>query len=424
MNAVVIGGGVAGLAAANALADRGVGTTLLETKTRLGGRAATTEKDGFLLNQGPHGLYLKGAGTRILRSFKIEPPGKPPSFGAPVAVRDSRLHPLPTGMGSMFTTSLLSLNGKMALGKWFSSLSMTKPAAVANLSVTEWLERRIKQEDARALAAAMTRIVVYSADLGRLSADSAVSQLKLAMKPANVRYVDGGWQSIVGSLARRACGRGVHIEVGAGVVELRRNRDLWIAATRDAEFAADAVIVAVGGPEATRKVIEGLTDTASWHVGPAAELAVLDLGLRQLPVPTRRFATGVDAPFYFSVHSPPAALAAEGQVLATVAAYLPDGQLDAGSRDRLEAFADQVQPGWREVVQMSRYLRHMTVCGALPTPEMGGMAGRVRPELLDAPGLFIAGDWVGQEGLLSDTAIASGVQAAKAAMSTLQGTAA
>src|SRR6266704_2495420 len=54
-------------------ADRGIETTLLETKTRLGGRAATTEKDRFLLNQGPHGLYLQGAGTRILRSLGIDP---------------------------------------------------------------------------------------------------------------------------------------------------------------------------------------------------------------------------------------------------------------------------------------------------------------------------------------------------------------
>ncbi len=424
MNALVIGGGLAGLTAANVLADRGIETTLLETKTRLGGRAATTEKDRFLLNQGPHGLYLQGAGTRILRSLGIDPAGRPPSFGAAAAVRGTALHRLPTGMSSMFTTSLLPMGGKMALAKWFSSLPRAKPAEVAHLSVTEWLEREIGHEDARAVAAALTRIVVYTTDLGRLSADCAVVQLKATIKPRSVRYVDGGWQSIVRLLAERALGRRVHIKTGAAVAGISRNRNLWIVETREDAFAADTVIVAAGTPATAARLLDGRSDTSSWPVGPAAELAVLDLGLRRLPEPRRRFATAIDEPYYFSVHAPPAKLAPQGRVLATVAAYLTGGELEAGERERLEAFADRVQPGWRAEAVMSRYLRHMTVYGALPLPETGGLAGRVRPELLDAPGIFLAGDWVGPEGLLSDAAIASGERAAKAAVSSLQAVAA
>ncbi|HEY3034241.1 MAG TPA: hypothetical protein VGJ54_06240, partial [Streptosporangiaceae bacterium] len=119
-------------------------------------------------------------------------------------------------------------------------------------------------------------------------------------------------------------------------------------------------------------------------------------------------ATGIDEPCYLSVHAPPAKLALDGGVLVTVAAYLTSDQRGGGDRERLEAFADRVQPGWRAETVMSRYLRRMTACGALPVPETGGLAGRVRPELLDAPGVFLAGDWVGPEGLLCDAAIASG----------------
>ena len=39
--AVVVGGGLAGLAAAAALAQRGIGVTVLESRPRLGGRASS-----------------------------------------------------------------------------------------------------------------------------------------------------------------------------------------------------------------------------------------------------------------------------------------------------------------------------------------------------------------------------------------------
>jgi phytoene dehydrogenase-like protein len=56
---MVIGGGLAGLAAAIECAERGVPVELHEATGKLGGRARTLERDGFITNQGPHVLYLK-----------------------------------------------------------------------------------------------------------------------------------------------------------------------------------------------------------------------------------------------------------------------------------------------------------------------------------------------------------------------------
>ena len=51
---VVVGGGLAGLAAATFAARAGRKTLLLERAAQPGGRAQTTRTDeGFLLNQGP-----------------------------------------------------------------------------------------------------------------------------------------------------------------------------------------------------------------------------------------------------------------------------------------------------------------------------------------------------------------------------------
>src|ERR671918_1176831 len=56
---IIIGGGLAGLTTAAMLARSGKTVTLFERSSKeIGGRARTTEVDGFYFNQGPHALFL------------------------------------------------------------------------------------------------------------------------------------------------------------------------------------------------------------------------------------------------------------------------------------------------------------------------------------------------------------------------------
>jgi len=57
---VVIGGGLAGLTAVNALASNGNKVTLIEQSAHPGGRARTQRECGYLANLGPHALYRGG----------------------------------------------------------------------------------------------------------------------------------------------------------------------------------------------------------------------------------------------------------------------------------------------------------------------------------------------------------------------------
>ena len=65
---------------------------------------------------------------------------------------------------------------------------------------------------------------------------------------------------------------------------------------------------------------------------------------------------------------------------------------------------DLVQLGWREVVEEHRMMPEMVVTHALV------QAGKPRPEIDSSAveGLWLAGDWVGEEGMLADGAAASG----------------
>jgi glycerophosphoryl diester phosphodiesterase len=55
------------------LVERGRRVLLLEARSEPGGRARTTDSDGFLLNEGPHALYRQGEGMAVLRELGIEP---------------------------------------------------------------------------------------------------------------------------------------------------------------------------------------------------------------------------------------------------------------------------------------------------------------------------------------------------------------
>jgi hypothetical protein len=101
-----------------------------------------------------------------------------------------------------------------------------------------------------------------------------------------------------------------------------------------------------------------------------------------------------------------------------VAKYLPTDHKESPEADEreLEGLMDLVQPGWRAQVVHRRFLPDMTVMNWLPAAREGGNRGRPGPRVPEAPGLFVAGDWVGSEGFLVDAALASAKEAARLAV--------
>ncbi len=94
----------------------------------------------------------------------------------------------------------------------------------------------------------------------------------------------------------------------------------------------------------------------------------------------------------------------------------PDEPIDAAGAEReLEDVADRVQPGWRELTVAKRFLPNLVSSNAIVT------AGTRRPPVGAAgvEGVYLAGDWVGDEGMLAEAAIASARVAADRAASDL-----
>jgi protoporphyrinogen oxidase len=174
----VIGGGLAGLAAGALAARRGKRVVVLEKTRTIGGRAATQVKNGFSFNQGPHALYRGGAAIRVLRSLGIDPKRGMPDIAGSFAVDRGRLHTLPGGFVSLLTTGLLSLAGKVELGKFLRRLPRIDAGSQDRTTVEAWLAAEFRDADARRVVRALVRLSTYAAETRRMSAGLAIRQLQ------------------------------------------------------------------------------------------------------------------------------------------------------------------------------------------------------------------------------------------------------
>ena len=92
IDVAVVGGGLAGLAAATFLARAGQTVALFEKSQDVGGRAVTETKDHFHFNLGPHALYCVGRGARVLRELGVEFSGRRPSVSGGYAIDRGKKH--------------------------------------------------------------------------------------------------------------------------------------------------------------------------------------------------------------------------------------------------------------------------------------------------------------------------------------------
>lgn len=416
---VVVGGGLAGLTAAIWLARAGRSVTLFDRSRHLGGRARTQAEDAFLFNQGPHALYRSGRGLQVLRELGIDVRGRAPA-AAGDAIRGGKLHRLPSDVRSLLTTSLLGLRGKLEAGRLLATIGRIEAKRIDHLTVEQWLTSVVHQADVRQLMVALLRLTTYGADPRHESAGAALAQLQMALRD-NVLYLDGGWQTLVDGLERAARAAGVQIVTGTRVVEIQRDESVHGVRLDDGTTRAASAVIVAGSPDDVCSLVQPVHKTRETVLRDWADqaapvtMACLDVALDHLPRPRRLFALGVDRSLYCSVHSATARLAPPGGALVHTAKYLGTTQKRDARADEheLEVMLDLVQPGWRGALVHRRFLPRMVVSNALVTAEQGGLAGRPGPAVPGIANLYVAGDWVGQEGMLVDASLASATRAAE-----------
>ncbi len=409
---VIVGGGLAGLSAAAYLARAGRQVTVLEKGRGPGGRARTRERHGFFFNQGPHALYASGAGAQVLRELGVAFRGGTPPPARIHLEQSNRLYAMPGDIRTLLKTRLLSFTDKMAFGRLMMALPGMDVGAVAHLSTLAWVEQQSSSPVLRDVLLTLLRVGSYTAALDRLSAPVALRQMQLILD-GNVLYLDGGWQMLVDGLRRLVEAGGGRVESGVRVARVREEtRGVLLELAEGGQLEAAAAVLAVGPQAAARLALDNayLGETAARAV--PVRVATLDIALRRLPRPERAVVFGVDQPLYLSVHSEFGRLAPEGGALIHTARYLqPDESAGEETEEELQTLLDLAQPGWRQELITRRFLRRQTVVNWLPAE--GGLRSRPGVHLPGSDRLFLAGDWVGDEGWLADGSLASGRRAAK-----------
>ena len=150
IDVVVIGGGIAGLAAAHDLAAAGRHVRVLDAAPVPGGVMQTEREDGWVVDRGPDSfLVQKPAALALCTELGLQSQlvsTLPPRTA--FVLRDGELHPLPEGSFLGFPVSLRGL----AASSLFTPLGKVRMAAEAFIPSREW-----EDEDDESIAAFVGR---------------------------------------------------------------------------------------------------------------------------------------------------------------------------------------------------------------------------------------------------------------------------
>lgn len=443
--AIVVGGGVAGIAAALHLADAGFRVVLVERRPFLGGRAFsfTDKNSGLAFDNGQHallgcyhetiGLITRiGAANRLYRQRGIEVELREAGGRAFLAAGGA---PAPFHLGRALLSFTL-LTPRERLGAARGALAFVRRArratdAVARETVEEALAAagqspRIREvlwyplalaalnDDPRIAAASLFAAVIERAFFGRASDAAivlpAVPLSELFAEPARLALARAGVELVTGLAATD-----VVLGPDGSVSGLRfsdgsmRDASAAVLALTPAQLAG-LQIGAVAAPEALGGLPDVLLETApivSVHVPLPSRVA--------LPAVTGLL--GTTTQWVFNADRIRRDRQGEGGLLSCVisGARELDGVADGEVACRVEAELHALLP---EVPGISAGRMHIIrERHATMAPTVAANAARPPVETL-LPGLFLAGDWV-QTGLPAtlESAALSGRLAAEACRS-------
>lgn len=172
---VIIGGGIAGLAAAYEAQQRGLTVRVLEAGGRTGGVIQTECVDGWVIDQGPDSLLVqKPAAVALCRELGIA--DRLVSTLQPrtaYVMRDGVLHPIvegsflgfPLRVGALARSSLFTLGGKLRMA---AEVLIPRATAEGDESIASFVGRRFGEEAVDYLAEPLLA-GIHAGNVDRLS---------------------------------------------------------------------------------------------------------------------------------------------------------------------------------------------------------------------------------------------------------------
>jgi hydroxysqualene dehydroxylase len=428
----VVGGGLAGIAAALTAADAGAQVVLVERRSSLGGLTTSIRRNGLWFDNGQH-VFLRccteyqalleriGASGQVVMQPRLDVPVLAPN-GARASIRRQRA-PSPLHLAATLASYRhLSTAERARVGRAVLPLRRLDPddPALDEIAFGTWLAEH--GQSARAVSRLWNLIALPTLNV---SADEA--SLKLATKVFRVGLLDRsdagdiGWSAV--PLAR------LHGENAAAALEAAGVERLLASPVRSIELGGggvslltdarrlslDAVIVATPPPAAASLGVLEAVAAEGLGASPIVNVHVLlDRKVTELP-----FAACVDSPIQFVFDRTASSGATSGQCLA-ISLSGADAYVGRRSSELVADFTEAIS-------QVFPAARSAKVLDALVTREPAAtFRGRpgtdaLRPGASTAmPGVFLAGAFCGTGWPATmEGAVRSGRTAARAALSWL-----
>ncbi|MET9975084.1 protoporphyrinogen oxidase [Streptomyces microflavus] len=268
-HAVVIGGGIAGLAAAHRLVATGLRVTLLEATARLGGKLMTGEVAGVQVDLGaesvlarrPEAVDLAGA---VGLAGRLQPPA---TATASLWTRDA-LRPMPKGHVMGVPGDPAALGGVLSpegLARIAEERELTPTPVGDDVAVGAYVADRLGREVVDRLVEPLLG-GVYAGDAYRISMRAAVPQLFEAVKEGGplldavrriqeraaarqqtgpvFQGIEGGIGTLPDAVADAVRAGGGSILTETPVLGLTRTDAGWAVRTDTGVITADAVVLA------------------------------------------------------------------------------------------------------------------------------------------------------------------------------------
>jgi squalene-associated FAD-dependent desaturase len=412
---VVVGGGLAGLAAAIEAADHGWAVTLLESRARLGG--ATTSftrafEDGELtVDNGQH-VFLRcctayreflrrlGVEDQTTLQSRLDVPVMDPKTGVHARLRRDRL-PAPLHLSrALLTYRLLSPWQRVRAVAAALALNFVRRSAPSSDTLTfgSWLSAHGQSD------AAIERLfdVFTVATVNAPAAQVSLSLAAMVFQDGLLRHAgacDIGVSRIPLLQLHGDAASKVLIEQSGEIRLQARVRaitqltdDRWRVDIDDASFEADAVVLAVPhdaaaellpvGAIADPELLRGLDVSPIVNVHVVFDRAVLH----------EPFVGAVGSPVQFVFDRTGASGLSDGQYVA-VSVSAADAWIDepvANIRDVFMAELARVLPGVRDATVRDFFVTRERAATFRAVP---GSAARRLPTTTRSPGLFLAGAW-------------------------------
>jgi squalene-associated FAD-dependent desaturase len=425
---VVVGGGLAGMAAALDCADAGLDVALVERRSKLGGLTWSFSRHGVWFDNGQH-VFLRcctgyrgfldriGATPQVHLQSRLNLPVLSPGGRRATIARSGAPAPLHLA-ASLLRFGHLSVSDRLRLGLALAPLRRLDLAdpALDRQTFGDWLRSHGQSE--RAVENLWNLIVLPTLNIG--ADDASLALAAMVFRTGLLETNDGGdigWSAVPlgelhGANGRRALEEaGVSLRLGAKVSAVTPSGRGWSVELGEETVSADVLIVATSPESAASLVPEVAGRVEKLGASPIVNVhLVFDRRVTDL-----EFAAGVGTPVQFVFDRTDSSGLTKGQYLA-VSVSGADDVVGLRPETLVRTFHQALEDLFPAVHQAS--LVDATVSREhAATFRAGPGTAALRPgAVTDRPGLFLAGAWcdTGWPATM-EGAVLSGLTAATAA---------